>query len=348
MSNTIAADAVRNWTTNTEIINRLNYSNLHKLYIQGSIPERESIVLQIESVLKTTTIDFNLILGDESGSIGFDEFDTIVGDIANSEQNAREIGLHVDNSSFRSSISKYSGLTARNNVSSWKGSVVLGQVLKRAPNVYTFQDNGIKSIFMAMGLIYPTLVNSLLLFGSLSHDVDTFMNLQESSTTRESILVKIFDNTTTDDDALDEISSALTLFGHKFLENARDVESTDAFDDSRFYVIDMILNLFSVGVYINGTRIGSKDNVSSGSVELDKNSSTWTVKVPSIVPVRKHSFERFYDNVLVGSMLREYDTTGVFAPLDMNTRVFWERVLRSGFGVGVSATDLVYKIKMHI
>jgi hypothetical protein len=331
---------IQDWSNQKEHEKNDNFNALKNEYLNGDENLQDKILNDLAVLGKG--IKFDIFLGDTSGSLGLTEFNELM-EALSPQKKAEELGLHEINSIFRESLSKYSGLTARNSVSVWIKSAPLGRVFQMtsvAP--IEIDDSGIKSLFLAVGMLYPTLLHTLM-FRSHTFNDDSFMSRDEIDMLKRDYISSIRNSKTTNADVMNMVASALVLYSHKLLDGYRDIESNSMFEDSRFYTLDMVLSMFEIGVMIGDVVVGDRENISSGRI-THNNRLQWEVSLPHLVEPRKDSRLAFYENISIGPYFREYAYNGEHRPLMIVSRKFWERVLMSNQGIGSDAVGLVMRI----
>lgn len=319
-------------------------------YTRGDEDEKK-VILDDLATLSSTHINFKKILDDTSGSLGFDEFDKIMssGRLGGADAEAIKLHLHTSNGGFKSSIGKYTaiGTSASSAEGSKKKQAPLGKVGKNANGTYYVEDTGLKSIMLAVGFMIPTLVNTVTFTGGLVGS-KSILDQETANNWKSLLSASVSDATVPDIDVLNEVASCLVFFSHVMLETMEDVESSQMFDDSRMYVIDILLSFYEVGVTINGTVVGDEDGLIDGGIEYDTATNSWIVHPSKVVLVKRTSSASFYDTKLVGPMYAYYDTSGTYSPIDLTKRQFWERIVLSIDGVSTPGGDLMAKIRSKL
>lgn len=284
-------------------------------------------------------IRFDLIFKDIA--LGSEEFVKII-DSPDPQLIAKSMELHVDNAAFREIIDKYATSVSPSTLTDWMGRGGALTVRRNSKSVLLIDDTGLKSLFLAVLLVVPGLLNELV-FGK-SALVVSATSISDGASLRDLQAVvakKINDG---DSDMLKTVATAVTLFAHQMLESLPDhAASSKSFVDTRYHVLDIILSLFEVGVEINGVVVGDSDHVVKDIIKLSPDETTWQVTKVPLVKVLPHLNAKFYrdNNTLSTKFLEEYGVDYKRDVTEVDDSKFWKRVLGSHTGVNFESGLMV-------
>lgn len=175
-------------------------------------------------------------------------------------------------------------------------------------------DNGIKSLFLAVLFVFPGLLNSLLLnkkfrvkIANSNGNIDSL-----NSSTIEKMVMDVKGLRFNDaGDMLDTLASLFVATSYKLLviEQNR-LFSDKKFVESRLYILDMILLYFGVGLNIDGFIVGDEENVYNDRIKLENDKII--ILRPTFEKVRYGLFNEYYElnKTQTGRFFHYYDTAG--------------------------------------
>lgn len=320
---TVVDSILDDWNKKTDDEKRQGYVDLKTEYKRNPANTLTDL-----AGLFGNSVEFQTMLGDDMDAFTWDEFDDLVSSTRIVEK-AVEMGLHESNIVFRNSATKYSGFNARPKVMNWIGTETVS-VSKSANGKYTVEDTGVKSLYLAVALIIPSILNTVVFNReNESYSSDTFINASDTSIVKE-LLANYLNKGTDKVGVLNTVASALTVFAHKMLESVRDGVSEGSYDDSRMYALDMVLAVLEVGIVVKGNVVGDRDHIVTGTIKLDSTETKWLVTTPPVQDVYTYTSEVMGDP---SDLFQKYDKDGAVDPVDKLDPKFWKRVQYGGFNV---------------
>ena len=179
----------------------------------------------------------------------------------------------------------------------------------------TFNDTGLKSLMLAVIVIFPGLLNSLLLkkeyhsnfFINGKQVVDSVRGSDVLSTVQ-----KIKGGTLGDGNELcNAISVLFVATCYKLLATHQNSLFSDkGFTESRLFLVDMVLTYFGVGVTIDGHVVGDETNLFNDIIKLENN--TIIIIRPQFVRAKPGLLQSYYEfnKIQTGRFYHYYNNRG--------------------------------------
>jgi hypothetical protein len=203
----------------------------------------------------------------------------------------------------------------------------------------TMDDTGIKSIYLAVLLVAPGLLNSLLLQSVYESGNGVNEVVSGSVITRvKNDLRDMIAEDVGGDALLDKLATLFVLVTHKYMGyNQESAFSPHDFTDTRLFSLDIILSSLNVGIMIDGELVGSADNVHTDMIKIDDVSNVLTVVKQPMYGIFPGANNEVYihDKVVSTRFYEHYDNTGhVDHSRTQDTAAFWDTVMKKGDQAG--------------
>jgi hypothetical protein len=218
------------------------------------------------------------------------------------------------------------GAWAKNNITDLVGSV-------NDDTLTTIDDNGLKSLYWAVIIAIPGLMNDLLLdkkydggFSTATYEAVSGSNVKDS---RTALYEKMNDKSVDVGVFLNAISALFILTTHKLIGFHQDtLFSNHTYDDSRLYSLDVVLNYFGVGILVNDELVGSSRNVVRETIKVSGTKIHITRQPFCFVDLGSYHEMFVHLKQLKTRFISHYDDTGHMSSTDgYHTREYWKRVI---------------------
>lgn len=213
-----------------------------------------------------------------------------------------------------------------------------------------FDDNGVKSLAMAILIVFPGLMNSLLLnrkflIGMSDNFSIDGINISEMKRLQNKVINMDMND---GDEVIDVVSSLFLIASYKLLVlYQNDLFSDKVFNESRFYMFDMVLLYFGVGVRVDGFLIGDETNVYKDTIKLD--GGKITIKREEFTKVDRGRFNEYYEirKIPTGRFYHYYDDKYEWGKgTQYFEKEFWKNVIRNKSGVNDCGHKLLHRFKV--
>jgi hypothetical protein len=207
-------------------------------------------------------------------------------------------------------------------------------------NEIIFEDTGFKSLALAVMVVFPGLLNSLLLepkyhrnFFMNGHKILDVVSAKEIS----QLAKKIERGDLKDGKQITNAISALFISTcYKLLAMHRNsLFSYKRFTDSRLFLIDMVLIYFGVGIIIDGHVVGDETNIFSDKINLE-NGNIMIMRHPFPRAI-KGLFQTYYtfNKIQTGRFYHYYDIRGKWGEgRNFFETKFWNSIISKNVRVG--------------
>jgi hypothetical protein len=209
---------------------------------------------------------------------------------------------------------------------------------------YKFDSKDSKSLFLAIIIAVPELLNQLVLDATHVDVIEdeTFLKENVIGHFKDEFLDILNDDTKTDAQTMDALAVIVFISFGKTIENMSSIfESIDLkIDDTRTVVISFILEVAGVGIVVNDTVWGDENNVLEG-IELQLN-GTEILVINDMIFVTKYTTLNQYDKWLPSSFYYKYNIHGKELPASVykTSKDFWRRVVFDGYTAHQSSKNI--------
>jgi hypothetical protein len=217
---------------------------------------------------------------------------------------------------------------------------------------YKFDSKDPKSLFLAIIIAVPELLNQLVL--NATHvDViedETFLKENVIRHYKDEFLDILNDDTKTDVETMASLAVLVFISFGKTIENMSSIFESIVLqvDDTRTAVISFILEVAGVGILVNETVWGDENNVLEG-IELQFNGTDILV-INDMIYVTKYTVINQYDKWLPSSFYYKYNMHGkeLPAPVYKTSKEFWHRVVFDGYTAHKSSKNITKYIQTKL
>ena len=176
------------------------------------------------------------------------------------------------------------------------------------------KDTGIKSLVMAILIVFPGLMNDLLLNEDFHISINTKNGVIDGLPLSQlkALYSQVFKlNMIDGDDVVDTLTSLFLAASYKLLAKYQNSLFSDkSFPESRFFMIDMILLFFGISVSVDGYILGDDSNLYPDIIKI--RNDRIIIKRKVFKRVKPGIFNEFYDinKTTSGRFYHYYDYQG--------------------------------------
>jgi hypothetical protein len=243
------------------------------------------------------------------------------------------------------------------NLNKWKngtpGATPPPTVTPRDETIeYTFDSKDPKSLFLAIIIAVPELLNQLVLDATHVDVIEdeTFLKENVIRHYKDEFLDILNDDTKTDVETMASLAVLVFISFGKTIENMSSIFESIVLqvDDTRTAVISFILEVAGVGIVVNETVWGDENNVLEG-IELQFNGTDILV-INDMIYVTKYTIINQYDKWLPSSFYYKYNMHGkeLPAPVYKTSKDFWHRVVFDGYTAHKSSRNITKYIQTKL
>jgi hypothetical protein len=209
---------------------------------------------------------------------------------------------------------------------------------------YKFASKDPKSLFLAIIIAVPELLNQLVLDATHVDVIEdeTFLKENVIRHYKDEFLDILNDDTKTDVETMASLAVLVFISFGKTIENMSSMFESIKFkvDDTRNAVISFILEVAGVGIVVNDTVWGDENNVLEG-IELQFN-LTDIIVINDMIFVTKYTTINQYDLWLPSSFYYKYNIHGkeLLVPVYKTSKDFWRRVVFDGYTAHQSSKNI--------